>query len=281
MKFLKIIIFITFITVFMVIKPIHAQTPSPVPTTPINDFLRLMSPNISNSVYNPNLPGIGCGNANAQDETKRCCYYDSIVGKKAFTRTDNWPTFGPVNTGEIANNLQSFFIDVLQLIPGVPDIFQKQNKEAALKSACVIGEPNTSRDNTDMANCLCVSTEDKPTPVYLCNKYLAGKKEYGACVGCAGGGGIWSAMGCIYMNDMSTFFQKNVFGLGIGLAGTVSLLCIIYSAFMMQTSRGNPEKIKKAQEMLTSCIMGLMLIIFSVFILRLIGVQILKIPGMN
>ena len=50
---------------------------------------------------------------------------------------------------------------------------------------------------------------------------------------------------------------------------------------MMQTSQGNPEKLKKAQEMLTSCIMGLMLIIFSVLILRLIGVDILKIPGFN
>jgi len=48
---------------------------------------------------------------------------------------------------------------------------------------------------------------------------------------------------------------------------------------MMQSSQGNPEKLKKAQEMITSCIMGLMLIIFSVFILKLIGVNILKIPG--
>ena len=37
--------------------------------------------------------------------------------------------------------------------------------------------------------------------------------------------------------------------------------------------------LKKAQELITSCIMGLMLIIFSIFILRLIGVDILKIPG--
>jgi len=67
--------------------------------------------------------------------------------------------------------------------------------------------------------------------------------------------------------------------MGIGLAGLIALLCIIYAAFMIQISSGNPERIKKAQELLTSCIMGLMLIIFSVFILRLIGVDILKIPG--
>jgi len=85
-------------------------------------------------------------------------------------------------------------------------------------------------------------------------------------------------MGCVY-TDTKDFIEKTVFGLGIGLAGGFALLCIIYAAFMMQSSQGNPEKLKKAQELITSCIMGLMLIIFSVFILRLIGVSILKIPG--
>jgi len=49
----------------------------------------------------------------------------------------------------------------------------------------------------------------------------------------------------------------------------------------MQSSQGNPEKLKKSQDMITSCIMGLMLIIFSIFILKLIGVDILKIPGFS
>ena len=55
-------------------------------------------------------------------------------------------------------------------------------------------------------------------------------------------------------------------------------IMFIVGAFNYLTSFGNAERIKKAQEMLTSCIIGLMLIIFSVFILRLIGVNILKIP---
>ena len=97
---------------------------------------------------------------------------------------------------------------------------------------------------------------------------------------CSNGGGVWSGIGCVKTN-VREFIQDTLFRLGIGLAGGLALLCIIYSAFMMQTSQGNPEKLKKAQEMLTSCIMGLMLIIFSVLILRLIGVDILKIPGFN
>jgi hypothetical protein len=69
--------------------------------------------------------------------------------------------------------------------------------------------------------------------------------------------------------------------MGIGLAGGVAMLCIMYSAFRMQTSQGNPEAIKKAQETLTSCITGLVLIIFSVLILRIIAQDILRIPGFN
>ena len=96
--------------------------------------------------------------------------------------------------------------------------------------------------------------------------------------GTSGTVGVWTGIGCVY-TDTKAFIEKTVFGMGIGLAGVLALLCIIYSAFMMQSSQGNPEKLKKAQEMITSCIMGLMLIIFSVFILRLIGVDILNIPG--
>jgi hypothetical protein len=67
---------------------------------------------------------------------------------------------------------------------------------------------------------------------------------------------------------------------GVGLAGIAAFLCIIYAAFILQTSRGNPERIKKAREYLTNCIIGLLIIIFAVFVLRLIGVDILQIAGL-
>ena len=54
---------------------------------------------------------------------------------------------------------------------------------------------------------------------------------------------------------------------------------IISASFMIITSSGNPDRLKAGQELLTSAIMGLIMIIFSVFVLRVIGVDILKIPG--
>lgn len=94
------------------------------------------------------------------------------------------------------------------------------------------------------------------------------------------GGGIWTGIGCV-KTTLTTFIQETVFGIGIGLAGLVALGCMIYSAFLLQTSQGNAEKITTAQDMMKSCIFGLLLIIFSVFILRVIGVNILQIPGFN
>jgi len=104
--------------------------------------------------------------------------------------------------------------------------------------------------------------------------------EYCRCTDCVvNKNGYWSAIGCVRFDSFSGFITDNLFPIAIGFAGMFALLCIIYSAFMMQTSQGSPEKIKKAQENLTSCILGLMIIIFSVFILRFIGVNILRIPG--
>jgi len=50
---------------------------------------------------------------------------------------------------------------------------------------------------------------------------------------------------------------------------------MLYAGFMVMTASGNPERLKAGQELLTSAIAGLILLIFSVFILRFIGVDIL------
>lgn len=145
---------------------------------------------------------------------------------------------------------------------------------------CYIGVQST--DNSNDPSCKCIDTvKYKPNYLEAMNAFCQKQSKTDdrtACLACANDGGVFSGIGCI-KTDASKFIQETVFGLGIGLAGGFSLLCIIYAAFMMQSSQGNPEKLKKAQEMITSCIMGLMLIIFSVFILKLIGVNILKIQG--
>lgn len=101
------------------------------------------------------------------------------------------------------------------------------------------------------------------------------------CLDCFAQTGYWSSIGCIHLNSLQDFIQKNLFGWGLGLASFIAIGLISFAAVQIQLSQGNPEKLKKAQELLTSAIIGFMLILFSIFILRLIGVTILQIPGFS
>jgi len=158
---------------------------------------------------------------------------------------------------------------------------------------CVFGVVD---EKTVPNKCYCVDEDLKSDPLAavqkMCEKYVHNNPaEFKSCMYCASGQfengettskevfdrGYWTGLGCI-PTDFDSFITHFVMKIGIGFAGVVALLCIIFSAIMIQTSAGNAEKVKKAQQNMTSCILGLILIIFSIFILHLIGVDILRIP---
>jgi len=93
----------------------------------------------------------------------------------------------------------------------------------------------------------------------------------------AGPKGIWTAVGCIKTDTSS--IVASIVKLAVGLAGGIALLLILLGAFQITTSASNPEKLKGGQEIITAAIGGLIFILLSVLILRLIGIQILQIPG--
>lgn len=74
-------------------------------------------------------------------------------------------------------------------------------------------------------------------------------------------------------------FVKKIFGIVLSLSGGIAVLLIIVSGYKLMVSQGNQEKTQAAREMLTSAIVGLLFIIFSLVILQIIGVDILKLPG--
>lgn len=74
-------------------------------------------------------------------------------------------------------------------------------------------------------------------------------------------------------------FVKSIFGIILSLSGGIALLLIILSGYKLMFSQGNPEKAQEAKETLTAAIVGLLFIIFSLIILQVIGVDILRIPG--
>ena len=74
-------------------------------------------------------------------------------------------------------------------------------------------------------------------------------------------------------------FVRSLLALLLSLSGGIALLLIIRSGYTLISSRGDPEKIGHAKEILTSAIIGLLFIIFSLVILEVIGVDILRLPG--
>ncbi|MBI4004598.1 hypothetical protein HY358_00510 [Candidatus Roizmanbacteria bacterium] len=223
------------------------------------------------------VPGYNCGNLRSdenQNRNARCCYYKEQEFKIPEPGGLLGEPFKLVNT----------------LIHPLLSIFNNIQKEVKVQP-CVVGAPSTPGDLAN-SSCFCEPKKDEDLAALrdLCARVGKGEKgEREECLKCIAGrdeegkpkiGGVWTGLGCV-SSDFSGFVKNTLLSWGIGLAGIFALLCVMYAAFTLQTSRANPEKIKKAQELLTSCIMGLLLIIFSVFILRLIGVTILRIPGFS
>jgi hypothetical protein len=85
---------------------------------------------------------------------------------------------------------------------------------------------------------------------------------------------ISTAIGCIPVLGGQGPFLNFILSWAIGIGGGIAFLLIVYAGFMIMTSSGNPDRLKAGQELLTSAISGIVLLVFSVFILNFIGVKI-------
>lgn len=209
-----------------------------------------------------NIPG-ACGTLYG-----KCCEYKEIRIVKPDVAVD-------IGVRILLNKVYSVIESIIK-----PVLNPFNDIAKSIVQPCAQGTPSTP-GNTNDPSCQCIPPQQDPLKALreMCDR---NPRERTVCLACVEGNppGIWSSVGCVKA-DFRSFIQDTVLRLGVSFAGIAALLCIIYASILMQTSRGNPESIKKAQELLTSCIMGLLLIIFSVFILRLIGITILRIPGLN
>lgn len=212
-----------------------------------------------------------------------CCERYSIAGisKPIMSETTlTIPTDGTSGDGDV-----TWYQKTLDWIISPFVYFFNSAKAIVLNDLTTIA-PDTSpfycveglrvlNENEDPVSCMCRGS----VIGVLCDPIAATGTSGGektTCVDCSEHG-IWTGIGCIDFN-IETFIGKTVFGWGLGLAGIAAIFCFIYASFQMQISGNNPEKLKEAQELLTSCITGLIVIIFSVVILRIIGVDILRLP---
>jgi len=88
---------------------------------------------------------------------------------------------------------------------------------------------------------------------------------------------VWTAIGCVPATPQGLI--DALIPIGIGVAGGIAFLLILVGGFQIMTSAGNPEQLTAGKELVGSAIIGLLLIMFSVFILGLIGVNVLGLPG--
>jgi len=92
---------------------------------------------------------------------------------------------------------------------------------------------------------------------------------------------IHTALGCVPVGkgrsteDFIVWFLQRL----IGVSGGIAFLLTIFGGFKILTSAGNPKGVQAGREIITSALIGLLFIIFSLFLLELIGVKILGIPG--
>lgn len=196
-----------------------------------------------------------------------------------------------VQWDEVINGTQVCDLDPVNLNdPGVPSCGQ------TLAATCTFSDPaqnqcipNISNCDPATQNCYCQFDSD------CCNNYC--DPAWGYCkyppgatvppmsesVRCDTGGtfiddGINTAIGCIPFLDRNAF-AGFILRWGIGVGGGIAFLLILYSGFMIITSSGSPERLKAGQELLTAAITGLLLLLFSVFILEFIGINIVGIPN--
>lgn len=101
----------------------------------------------------------------------------------------------------------------------------------------------------------------------------AGRCTSAAGKACSSGSGIDTAFGCIPTSPAN--FVKALLTFAMGIAGGIAFLLMVTGAFQMITSAGNPESLKSGQERFSSAIIGLLFVIFSVLLLKIIGVDLL------
>lgn len=149
--------------------------------------------------------------------------------------------------------------------------------EDACWESCVFSGGNTYSCNPDGLGCVTVTGlgGDFTDPA-VCESTCVPPQTSNTEIKCTSGGieGIDSAIGCIPIG-VDVALWRFMIRWAIGIASGISFLLILYAGFLLITSSGHPGKIQAGKELLISAITGLILLIFSVWLLRVIGADIL------
>jgi len=194
-----------------------------------------------NTNYDSDIePDVSVGGSNGK-------YNWTVTKKAAFPTLKLWPS---------QTNISQRFDD--SKCPTIEIKFEK----FCPSTACTTFDPQQNPAGFELCNQI---PDSETTAKQACRNCVADQDK------------VWTAVGCISKEPKVIIAQFITIGLGIG--GGVALIMIIAGGFMLTISQGNPQKTNEAKEMITSAIIGLLFVIFSVVILQFIGVTIFRIPG--
>jgi hypothetical protein len=131
-------------------------------------------------------------------------------------------------------------------------------------------------DQTGLTKCIC--TDDELL------RYTGGVKQKIFCddrgnpTHDPSSGKLYTAIGCIPVENQVELVRF-ILRWAMGIAGGIALLLIVYAGFLITTSQGIPQRLQAGKELLTATLAGVVLILFSVYILYFIGYDILGISS--
>jgi len=96
------------------------------------------------------------------------------------------------------------------------------------------------------------------------------------CMGMPGSptGKVWTALGCLDAGTPNNLIGQ-ILGWATILGAGIAFLMAVFAGIQITTAAGDPKRVKSGQELLTSALSGLLLIIFSIFLMNIIGIKIL------
>ena len=76
-----------------------------------------------------------------------------------------------------------------------------------------------------------------------------------------------------------TGFTTKIYEIGLGLVGVVALLFIVYGAYLVLSSQGDPQQLNTGKNYIIYSIIGLILAVGGYAFYQFVAEGVLKIPG--
>ncbi len=84
-------------------------------------------------------------------------------------------------------------------------------------------------------------------------------------------------LGCLPTDPVR--FSVGLYSVGLGLIGGVGVLFVMYGGYVILSSQGNPEQLRKGKSYIYFAIAGLILAFAGFVLYQTVASKILKIPG--